>query len=38
MLATIYPRIEVLAGVGDSDPSYKVLVEHVEKQTESKHL
>ena len=38
MLATIDPRIESLAEVGDSDPNYKMLVHHVENQTESKHL
>ena len=38
MLATIDPRIEVLAEVGNTDPSYKMLVELVEKQTESKQL
>ena len=30
ILNTIYPRIEKLAGVGHSDPSYRMMIHHVE--------
>ena len=36
MIATIDPRIEKLAEVGDRDPQYKMLIHHVENQTEKK--
>ena len=38
MLAMIDPRIEKLAEVGDSDPSYKMMIHHVENQTEHKQF
>ena len=38
MLNTIDPRIEKLAEVGNSDPSYRMMIHHVENHTEHKHL
>ena len=38
MLNTIDPRIEKLAEEGRSEPSYRMMIHHVEQQTEHKHL
>ena len=38
MLNTFDPRIKKLAEVGHGDPSYRMMIHHVEQQTESKHL
>ena len=38
MLNTIDPRIEKLAEVGHEDPSYRMMIHHVEQQTESRNL
>ena len=37
MLNTIDPRIEKLAEVGHGDPSYRMMIHHVDQQTESKY-
>ena len=34
MIADVDPRIERLARIGDADPSYKVLIHHVENRTD----
>ena len=31
-------RVEKLAGVGHADPSYQMMMYHIEQQTDSKHL
>ena len=38
MIANLDPRIGKLAEIGDRDPQYKMLIHHVENQTERKHL
>ena len=38
MLNTIDPRIEKLAEVGHGDPSYRMMIHHLEQQTESRNL
>ena len=34
MIADLDPRIERLAAIGDADPSYKMLIHHVENRTD----
>ena len=34
MIADLDPRIERLASIGDADPSYKMLIHHVENRTD----
>ena len=38
MIANLDPRIGKLAEIGDRDPQYKMLIHHVENQTEKKHM
>ena len=38
MIADVYPRVERLARIGDADPSYKMLIHHVENRTDIKHV
>ena len=38
MIANLDPRIGKLAEIGDREPQYKMLIHHVENQTEKKHV
>ena len=38
MIADVDPRVERLARIGDTDPSYKMLIHHVENRTDIKYV